>query len=64
MSANPPVTLASLSAEMDGALVAIADVVGALRTVGARLAMPSSSSAKAARSTLWSQGESIVVQRT
>lgn len=35
MSAQPPVTLVSLSAAMDGALVAIADVVGALRSVGA-----------------------------
>jgi len=35
MSAHPPVTLVSLSAAMDGALVAIADVVSALRAVGA-----------------------------
>lgn len=35
MSEHPPVTLVSLSAAMDGALIAIADVVGALRAVGA-----------------------------
>ena len=35
MSAPPPVTLVSLSAAMDGARVAIADVVSALRSVGA-----------------------------